>query len=202
MVRPSVVPYNNYPPVVQSDGIILWLGRPLFKAMVSFIKALLLFILMENKKKTSDYSQGKIYKIVCNKTGLIYIGSTYRSLQQRLKEHEYDSKRYLDKKCNKFVSSIYVIFNNDYRIELIENYPCSSKDDLKIKEYYYISNIDCVNTVGYLCDPNKQHYFTYFMNKKQHLYTQVEMIRDKLGDDAIKILFRYGIDEYINNNKK
>ena len=30
---------------------------------------------MENKKKTSDYSQGKIYKIVCNKTGRP-IGST------------------------------------------------------------------------------------------------------------------------------
>jgi predicted GIY-YIG superfamily endonuclease len=62
---------------------------------------------MDNKKNTSDYSKGKIYKIVCNKTGLVYIGSTCRSLEQRLKEHVYDSKRYLDKKCNKFISSIF-----------------------------------------------------------------------------------------------
>jgi len=156
---------------------------------------------MENKNK-ADYSQGKIYKIVCNKTGLVYIGSTYRSLEQRLKEHVYDSKRYLDKKCNKFVSSIFVIFNNDYKIELIENYPCSTKYDLKMKEYNYISNIDCVNMIGYLCEPNKQHYFTYVMNKKQRAYAQIEMIRDKLGDGAIKIFFRYGIEEYKKNKKK
>ena len=43
---------------------------------------------MEDKNKTSNYSQGKIYKIVCNKTGLIYIGSTYRTLDERLKRHE------------------------------------------------------------------------------------------------------------------
>ena len=68
---------------------------------------------MENnlKKNIADYSQGKIYKIVCNKTGLVYIGSTYRSLEQRIKEHAYDCKRYLEKKSNKLISSIYVIFN-------------------------------------------------------------------------------------------
>ena len=42
---------------------------------------------MDNENETNDYSQGKIYKIVCNKTGLVYIGSTYRSLEQRLKEY-------------------------------------------------------------------------------------------------------------------
>ncbi len=161
---------------------------------------------MENKKKLSDYSQGKIYKIVCNKTGLIYIGSTCRSLEQRLKEHEYDCKRYLDKKSNKLISSIYVIFNNDYKIELIENYPCSTKDELEDKEFNYISNLECVNTYGYYWDSEsykKKHYLSYSYNKKQHPYKQIEMIKNKLGEeDAIKILFRYGIEEYQLNNKK
>jgi predicted GIY-YIG superfamily endonuclease len=36
-----------------------------------------------------NYNNGKIYKIVCNKTGLIYIGSTTKNtIQTRLKEHE------------------------------------------------------------------------------------------------------------------
>ena len=159
---------------------------------------------METINDTADYSQGKIYKIVCNKTGLVYIGSTYRSLEQRLKEHEYDCKRYLDKKSNNLISSIYVIFNNDYKIELIENHPCNHKKELETKEYYYISNLECVNTMGYLCDSyKKKHYLTYAYNKKQHIYKQVEMMRDKLGEDAvIKILFRYGIEEYKKNNLK
>ena len=66
---------------------------------------------MEDKIKTSDYSQGKIYKIVCNKTGLVYIGSTCRSLDERLKEHEYDSKRYLEKKTNIFNQFSALIIN-------------------------------------------------------------------------------------------
>ena len=35
-----------------------------------------------------DYSKGKIYKIVCNNTGLIYIGSTCEpTLARRLAKH-------------------------------------------------------------------------------------------------------------------
>jgi hypothetical protein len=160
---------------------------------------------MEDKIKTSDYSQGKIYKIVCNKTGLIYIGSTCKTLNERLKEHVYDAKRYLDKKSNKFISSIYVIINNDYKIELIDNYPCNHKKELETKEYYYITNLEgCVNMHGYMDNLYKQkHYLTYAYNKNQRMQKQIEMMREKLGNENfIKILFRYGIEEYKNNKLK
>ncbi len=101
---------------------------------------------MESKKKTSDYSQGKIYKIVCNKTGLVYIGSTCKTLDERLKKHEYDmehfvnTKKYKPDKLKKviFCSSFFVLINKDYKIELIENYPCNSKLELEIKECDYM----------------------------------------------------------------
>jgi hypothetical protein len=160
---------------------------------------------MEDKNKTSDYSQGKIYKIVCNKTGLVYIGSTCKTLDERLKQHEYDAKRYLDKKSNKFVSSIYIIISNDYKMELIENYSCNHKKELETKEYYYITNLEgCVNMHGYLSGSYIQkHCLTYSYHKNQHMHKQVEMIRDKLGNENfIKILFRYGIEEYKNNKLK
>ncbi len=160
---------------------------------------------MENKNKTSDYSQGKIYKIVCNKTGLVYIGSTCKTLDKRLKQHEYDAKRYLDKTANKYVSSIYVIICNDYKMELIENYPCNHKKELETKERHYISNVEyCVNMIGYMDDLYKQkHYLTYAYNKNQRMQTQIEMMREKLGNENfIKILFRYGIEEYKNNKFK
>ncbi len=101
---------------------------------------------MEDKIKTSDYSNGKIYKIVCNKTGLVYIGSTCRTLDERLKEHEYNmehfvnTKKYKPDKLKKviFCSSFFVLINKDYKIELIENYPCNSKLELEIKECDYM----------------------------------------------------------------
>ena len=99
-------------------------------------------MIMENKKYTSDYSQGKIYKIVCNKTGLVYIGSTCKTLEERLKGHEYDMKRFIhirnnlpDKlKKTKFCTSFYIFLNKDYKIELIENYPCNTRLELETKE--------------------------------------------------------------------
>ena len=148
---------------------------------------------MENKKKITDYSQAKIYKIVCNKTGLIYIGSTCDTLEMRLKQHEYDCKRYLDKKTNKFISSIFVIYNNDYKMELIENYPCEHKNELHAKENHYITNLECVNMIGHLCNSYERY---------QRIHARVDMIRNKLGQDAIKILFRYGIEEYKKNKLK
>ena len=101
---------------------------------------------MDNENETNDYSQGKIYKIVCNKTGLVYIGSTYRTLDERLKEHEYNCKRFIHtKKYNPdklkkicFCTSFFILLNKDYKIELIENYPCESKLELEIKECDYM----------------------------------------------------------------
>jgi hypothetical protein len=105
---------------------------------------------MEDNKKTSYYSQGKIYKIVCNKTGLIYIGSTCKTLNERLKKHEYDMnlfiKNYKTKKSY-LCSSFFVFLNKDYKIELIENYPCSSKLELEIRECDYMKKYpDSVNS--------------------------------------------------------
>ena len=85
-----------------------------------------------------DYLQGKIYKIVCNETGEIYIGSTTQSLRRRYKKHISDSKS--DKrKCD----SAKIIKNS--KILLIENYPCKSRKELLKKEREWIDKIDCIN---------------------------------------------------------
>jgi len=165
------------------------------------IKELVLFMIMEDKKNKADYSTGKIYKIVCNKTGLVYIGSTYRSLEDRIKEHAYGCKRYLEKKSNASVSSIYVIYYNDYKIELIESYPCSNKKELEEKEYYYISQIDCVNSMR-LQKSSIYSHLQFIDNKKKPDYIiAFHNIMNKFQkEDLIKILFRYGIDEYKKNH--
>jgi hypothetical protein len=38
-----------------------------------------------------------------------------------------------------------ILKNEDYKIILVENYPCNSKKELEIREGFYIRNNDCIN---------------------------------------------------------
>jgi hypothetical protein len=94
-----------------------------------------------------DYSKGKIYKIVCNTTGLVYIGSTCEpTLVRRLAGHRAKYIAYLNGKANKY-SSFDVLKNSYYSIVLIENVTCLSKDELHARERHFIESMECVNKV-------------------------------------------------------
>ena len=95
-----------------------------------------------------NYDLGKIYKIICNETGLIYIGSTCQStLARRLSSHVQKFKYWNDGKHH-FVTSFKIIeAENYYDIVLIENFPCKTKDELHSRERYYIELLECVNKV-------------------------------------------------------
>ena len=82
-----------------------------------------------------NYQNGKIYRIVCNKTGLQYIGSTVSSLSVRLGQHKHTIK------C----TSQKVLENGDYNIVLVEDYPVDRKEQLLQRERFYIETMDCVN---------------------------------------------------------
>jgi hypothetical protein len=76
------------------------------------------------------YSLGKIYKIVCNTTGKVYIGSTCcPRLCRRLTKHREDYNRFLKEKYH-FVTSFSVLEGNNYKIVLLELCPCSCKEEL------------------------------------------------------------------------
>jgi hypothetical protein len=92
-----------------------------------------------------NYENGKIYKIVCNVTGLIYIGSTTKKyLCDRLGGHTYAYKIYLTGKDN-YMTSFMVLEHGNYDIVLLEKYPCSTKEELHKRERFHIENNDCVN---------------------------------------------------------
>ena len=94
----------------------------------------------------TDYSKSKIYKIVCNITGLIYIGSTSQTLTRRIQDHKKNYKYYLNEKYH-YVSSFKVLENNNYDIILLEDYSCERKEQLHARERYWIENTECVNKV-------------------------------------------------------
>jgi len=94
-----------------------------------------------------NYEKAKIYKIIDNTNGNIYIGSTCEKyLSRRLDGHKTKYKYHIQGKKNfRYTSSFDIIKNNDYKIILIENYSCKNKDELRMREQFYIDNTLCIN---------------------------------------------------------
>ena len=99
---------------------------------------------METNNK---YSTAKIYKIVDNAYTECYIGSTIMALSSRMALHRRDYKQYKAGQA-KYVSS-YALFDlygvDNCKIELIEDYPCESREHLAKREGYYIKREQCIN---------------------------------------------------------
>ena len=87
---------------------------------------------------------GRLYKIMDKTNDNIYIGSTTQTLSMRLKGHVNDYTKFLNG-STKFLSSFFVLENNFYCIELIEEIEFKNKKELLHKEGFYIRNLKCVN---------------------------------------------------------
>ena len=85
-----------------------------------------------------DYQKGKIYAIRSHQTDKIYIGSTTTKLSRRLTEHKKTAVTSTSKEILKY---------EDAYIELIENFPCNSKEELNKREGEHIRSNNCVNKV-------------------------------------------------------
>ena len=88
---------------------------------------------------------GRIYKISSPSSAFAYYGSTTKALNQRLKQHKYDYKKYLDGKYH-FVTSFEIVKFNDCKIELVSEYFYDTKKDLVRAEGIVIGeNNDAIN---------------------------------------------------------
>lgn len=92
-----------------------------------------------------DYSQGKLYQIICHVTGKRYVGSTCKTLSERLNGHNYSKRKWETYGTGNYCSSYEVLEHGDYYIELIENFPCETKLELLKRERYWTNQIECVN---------------------------------------------------------
>lgn len=91
-----------------------------------------------------DYQNGKIYALRSHQTDDIYIGSTTQTLAKRKGSHVSKYKLFLQHNHH-FVTSFNLCEYDDMYIELIESYPCDSKDELHQREGHYIRSMYCVN---------------------------------------------------------
>ena len=111
-----------------------------------------------------SYQRGKIYKIVCNTTGLTYYGSTTEpTLARRLSTHKRVYNTWKKGLRKNMTTSWNILENNNYEIVLVELYPCNSKDELHKRERFYIENNECV----YKNIPTRTHHEYYEDNQEE-----------------------------------
>ena len=90
-----------------------------------------------------EYRHGKIYQILNNIDDSVYVGSTCQSLSERMSKHRWSMKtnRHKGLLCDRIEE-----FGIDaFYIELIEEYPCNSKEQLRAREGHYIRERGTLN---------------------------------------------------------
>lgn len=145
-----------------------------------------------------DYKNGKIYTIRSNQTDDIYIGSTCSPLYKRLYNHKQHYNSWVNRGKN-YMSSYEIIKYDDCYIELLEEYPCENKQQLRKREGELQREMKCVNkeiagrTKKEWYDDNKDRILE---NKKQKYNDN----RDKLN--KIKLNYYYRNKDEILKKKK
>jgi len=129
----------------------------------------------------NKYKHSSIYKIVDNTNGNVYVGSTVQQpLVRRLDNHRNHYKDYLKGKERKCMS--YDIFvNGDYNIYLVVDYPCENRDQLRMREQYWIEKTTCINKhVAYRSEEYKKQYQKD--NRAKNLEYRLKKDRDRYKD--------------------
>jgi hypothetical protein len=137
-----------------------------------------------------NYQLGKVYKIVGN--GFIYVGSTCEKyLCIRLSKHNNSFKRFQKGTSKSNFTSFKCLTDENHYIELLELFPCNSKDELHTCERKWIEQLDCVNKMIPL-RTNKE----YYQDNKDRL---IEKQKQYWQDNRDKILEQ--AKQYRQNNR-
>ena len=134
----------------------------------------------------NPYQNGKIYKLVCDATPIVYYGSTIQTLSGRLSLH-----KWVNTEC----SSRELFKLGNVSIELVEEYPCNSKKELVARERIYIEfmlknfnhRIICNKVIPsrtraeYRLD-NKDRSKEYYETNRDRYKEHYKVNRDKLND--------------------
>jgi hypothetical protein len=91
-----------------------------------------------------DYQKGKIYKLYSPSKNLVYYGSTTQLLSQRLAGHKGAYKNFKNNNYH-YVTAFKILECEDYKIELVEEYPCNNQQQLAKQEGEYIKANECIN---------------------------------------------------------
>ena len=162
-----------------------------------------------------NYKNGKIYCIRNTITDDIYVGSSCEKyLSKRWVKHKSSMNNDRDKDTPLYMKMNELGVENFY-IELIENYPCESNDELRAREGHYIRELSTLNkrvetrtdkewkeeNRDYMKDWKKQ----YYQEHKEETKERVKQYREN-NPELIKKqkqeYYRNHRDELIQKNKE
>ena len=154
-----------------------------------------------------NYDKAKIYKIVDNTNGNIYIGSTTETyLSNRLSKHLSHYKSWIKHKRSRYTTSYEIFKNNDFYIELIENINCNDIYELRNRERYHIDNNECVNknipnrTKKEYYQDNKDKIKEYYQTNKDKIKEYYKVYYVEKNKDKLKEKVTCGCGCSINKN--
>lgn len=155
-----------------------------------------------------NYQNAKIYSIRSYQTDMIYIGSTCRHLSKRLYDHKQDYKLWQNGKDH-YVSSFEIIKYDDAYIELIENFPCSDKNELHRREGQLIRELgNVVNKVVAGRTPKeryKDNYQQILEKQKKYYYDNIDKrlkYTKQYYQKNINSRKEYGRNHYLKNKEQ
>ena len=131
-----------------------------------------------------DYTNGKIYKITNCVDNEVYVGSTTQSLSRRFSKHKEDSK-YRNNKVHSHFDKIGI---DNFCISLIEDYPCTTKSELLLREGHYIRELGTLNTIV-----SGRTQKEYQQDNKEHILKRMKEYRENNKEKD---------KEYYQNNKE
>jgi len=112
-----------------------------------------------------DYQKGKIYRMVNDELGLTYYGSTTQKLSARKASHKTQRSKGTSKQ---------LFQKGNVEIVLVENFPCDTKEELLMRERYYIENNDCVNRYLPITTPEEKK--EYDIKRREENKEQVKTL--------------------------
>lgn len=98
------------------------------------------------EKKEKDYSKGKMYIIRNSVNDKVYVGSTIQPLSQRMAKHRCDGNKEKDTKIYQAMAELGI---EKFHIELLENFPCKSIEELRQREGQLIRQYNSHKDGGY-----------------------------------------------------
>ena len=150
-----------------------------------------------------DYKNGKIYQILNHINDEIYVGSTTQPLFKRLYEHKIACEH---RNCN-FYKLMKEFGTDNFYIELIEMYPCNSKEELNSREGHYIRERATLNKV--IVGRSKKQWYEDnrdVIQEKRHTYyeehTEEKKTYDKQRYEENKEFIKEKMKNYYEQNKE
>jgi hypothetical protein len=136
-----------------------------------------------------NYQNSKIYKLVGNDK--IYIGSTTVSLCKRRQQHLTTFKNNTSN-----IASKEIMCDPNHYIELIEYFPCNTKEELYKRERYWIENTNSINK-RIPSRTKKEYHEVYYDNNKEQV---LQKSKQNYENNKEKILERH--KKYRETNKE